>query len=257
MFDLQGPKPSEIFLDILKQTSGTPEGVPVKPFRVKYIDDIDSIDILVNKQYLKHNYKDDTYRLHALALIFLPSDETTTLLCDIDAVLELLREQYRTHIERPVLLSDMCKTLGLDRLRVIECIQYLRDIQSIGVSLDLMAEDASITPLESLLTFSDFKSLIHQRFKDWNPEYFKEKSEKPHGNTEVYASKREEVLGAAIAVMSAFSEQCMGKNNKFVGSRIAKLIDEKSPIWWPDLDEPPMSHEVLTKTINKYLNSLK
>lgn len=74
---------------------------------------------------------------------------------------------------------------------------------------------------------------------------------KPHGNKEVNATKREEVLGAALSVLKAYPDKCTD------GAKIRKMIDEKSLIFWPSASEPPLSSDVIERLVNDWIGKLK
>ena len=80
----------------------------------------------------------------------------------------------------------------------------------------------------------------------------------PHGNSEINAANREEILGAALSVMSAFTDKCK-TSGKFTGTKIATLIADKYALFWPDLEtgEPPLGYDASTRLINKWLNKTK
>jgi hypothetical protein len=77
---------------------------------------------------------------------------------------------------------------------------------------------------------------------------------KPHGNVERFAKNREEVLGAALAVVVKLPDQCKNDSSgKFEVTKIAKLIDDKGLLFWPDTGEPPLSREKMEREISKWL----
>jgi hypothetical protein len=78
---------------------------------------------------------------------------------------------------------------------------------------------------------------------------------KKPGNTEANASKREEILGAAVAIIANFPEECThGKS--IVGTRVCKLMQSKAKTWWEN-EELPLKHDTVTELINKWLNTLE
>lgn len=88
-----------------------------------------------------------------------------------------------------------------------------------------------------------------------NKEARKAKIIKNHGNAERFAQAREQILGAALAVVTKWPEKC--KNNssaKFEATKIAALIDEKSLLYWEETGEPPLSLEKMERLISKWIN---
>ena len=118
----------------------------------------------------------------------------------------------------------------------------------------MMSEDAEITPNEQLFNFKHFSEIPEQNLHLWFPDKINKKVNKP-GNTEANASKREEILGAAIAVITNFPKECSW-GGSIVGKRVYKQIYEKSLLWWPD-GEVPLGDETSIELINKWLKSIK
>lgn len=74
------------------------------------------------------------------------------------------------------------------------------------------------------------------------------------GRAEAWASKREKVLGAAVAVM-ATQPRCR-KGGEWIAEQIVLAIEDKSPWLWPEDEEPPLSHEECRRLISDWLNKL-
>jgi hypothetical protein len=96
----------------------------------------------------------------------------------------------------------------------------------------------------------DFEKLLSDNEKDKNA------ATKPHGNTELNAQKREQILGAALSVVTQWADQCQNSSGKFEATKIAKLIDEKSPLFWSATGEPPLSLEKMEREISKWINKI-
>jgi len=77
---------------------------------------------------------------------------------------------------------------------------------------------------------------------------------KAHGNSERFAKNREQVLGAALSVITQWPDQCQNSSGKFEATKIAKLIDEKSLLYWPTTSEPPLSLDKMEREISKWIN---
>lgn len=76
---------------------------------------------------------------------------------------------------------------------------------------------------------------------------------KTHGNTEVNAQKREEVLGAALSVLATWPEQCRNNAGAVEATKIRKLIEEKALLFWKATGEPPLSTDKIEREIRKWM----
>jgi hypothetical protein len=76
-----------------------------------------------------------------------------------------------------------------------------------------------------------------------------------HGNAERFAKNREQVLGAAIHVITHWPEKCRNSSGKFEATKIANIIDSKSGLFWPDTGEPPLNRQKIEREISKWINS--
>jgi hypothetical protein len=61
---------------------------------------------------------------------------------------------------------------------------------------------------------------------------------KVHGNAERHAEKREQVLGAAFAVLAKWPEECRGAKGDPIASKIADMINAKADLFWTDAKLP-------------------
>jgi hypothetical protein len=61
---------------------------------------------------------------------------------------------------------------------------------------------------------------------------------KPHGNAERHAANREQVLGAAFAVLAKWPEECKDAKGDPKASKIAALVDAKADLFWIDAQVP-------------------
>ncbi|QBJ63535.1 hypothetical protein [Pseudoalteromonas sp. DL-6] len=77
------------------------------------------------------------------------------------------------------------------------------------------------------------------------------------GRAEVYAKDREEVLGAALAVLAQYRNQCVTSTGTIKGAKIAKLVIDKAPLFWPSTHEPPLENETIPKIINEWLKKVQ
>ena len=52
-----------------------------------------------------------------------------------------------------------------------------------------------------------------------------------------------------MAVLRTYPDQCR------TGAAVARLIDEKALLFWPDTGEPPISHQKVERLVNKWLRT--
>ena len=73
-----------------------------------------------------------------------------------------------------------------------------------------------------------------------------------HGNESKNTKKREEVFGAAIAVMSVWPDECTTKSKKFIASKIAAKIEKEAILFWED-GKPPILKDGIATHIRDWL----
>lgn len=78
-------------------------------------------------------------------------------------------------------------------------------------------------------------------------------STKPHGNTEHNSKKREEVLGAALSVLSRWPEVCKNGAGRIEATKIRVLIENKGYMFWREDGEPPLSTGQIEKLLRQWL----
>lgn len=72
--------------------------------------------------------------------------------------------------------------------------------------------------------------------------------------TEKSNKTKMEVLGAALSVLAQFRPQCESRQGIVQGAKVAKVIEDKAGLFWPETNQAPQEPEVLRKTINEWLN---
>jgi hypothetical protein len=243
----------EILADILEQTHGSLDGLNAKRYRIDHIDDLERLDMLTHTSLLDLGYAHETLRVGPVGLYFIQSATRDALLADIDRVLNYLRELYHETLDQPVRLAGIAQDLDLDRGRVEECISYVRRCVPFVGTVNLHEPDACAVPIESLMQFGKFEEFLAARARSWFPEAYKSNRHdaKPHVNTVVHASKRDQVLGAALAAIVHWPDECK-RGNSLMGARIATLIDQKAKLWWTE-SEAPLSIDIMASLINQHL----
>jgi hypothetical protein len=80
-----------------------------------------------------------------------------------------------------------------------------------------------------------------------------QKTKRSHAQEERHAANREEVLGAALAVLAAYPKECTdARNGKIAANKIADKIDDQGHKFWNGGDMP-LKKETVTEHIRKWL----
>lgn len=246
----------EILADVLEQTQDSLDGLNAERYRIDHIDDLERLDSLMRKNLLIADYAKDTLRLGPVGLYFIRNATRDALLADIERIVDYLRNQYRETPDQshPVRLANIAEELAIDRRRVEECLDYMRHIVPYGGSVNMSDPEAFVNPTEMLFCFDRFEGVIAEYAQQWCPEAAKANragAAKPYADTEVHASKREQVLGAAMTAIVHWPDECK-RGKTFNGTRIATLIDQKAFLWWAE-GEAPLSIDSMARLINRYL----
>lgn len=245
----------EILADILDQTLDAPEPLNIKRYRVDHTDDLDRIDNLTKHHLLELDRSQTLVHVGHVGLYLTQGATRDGLLTDIDRILGYLGKQYRNTLdEKGVRLADIATSLDMARPRVECCVRYIRESKGLAGTTDLSEPDAEVFPPEAVIHFNSIEAFLANRARQWFPQLFESKptKDKTHGNAELNAEKREQVLGAAIAVMANFPDQCK-RGGSYSGTRIATVIDQKMELWWPNEEEPPLAISTMTKMISQHL----
>lgn len=80
---------------------------------------------------------------------------------------------------------------------------------------------------------------------------------KLHGNSIHHAKVHKEVLGAALSVVVGFKDKCVDRNGNVKGSKVAKLINDKASLFWPNTEKSPMTQDPMGRLINSYLKKCR
>ena len=77
-----------------------------------------------------------------------------------------------------------------------------------------------------------------------------------HGNAIRHAQTRQEVLDAAKYVLDEWPNKCK-RGSSISAAAIARIIDDKAPIWWGVGGEPPLTQETMTRQISNWLKTVE
>jgi hypothetical protein len=112
--------------------------------------------------------------------------------------------------------------------------------------------------MTELIQWADLRNILVSN--ELNLLYFPVKKEGvkkvPHGNTEINTKNKAEVLGAALAVLSKWPDECKHKNGNFAASKIAEKIEAEARLFWPDKDRAPLKVETMAEHINEWLKKV-
>jgi hypothetical protein len=81
-------------------------------------------------------------------------------------------------------------------------------------------------------------------------------TKEPNKHSERHATNREQILGAALSVVTKFTVNCQNKEGKFEATKIAHMIDEKSYLYWQETGIPPLSLSKMERIISDWLKKV-
>ena len=67
------------------------------------------------------------------------------------------------------------------------------------------------------------------------------------------STDKEVVLGAALALVTRFTEDCLDNERMFDGARIARLMLSQAALWFPDRP-PPMDEQAIAQLVEHYIS---
>ena len=262
MFSILDKNLKDLLQDFLNQLQGGV--VKVKKFRTQHHDKKAYIDFLEDQQILNidcTNPSSRTYEISYIGLYLSNCELSKAIFKTIDRIANLLRERYESDPSDEIYISveSIETSLSINHEEFINAYIYLHDFTRLAGTKDLSRKDAKILLGEKLLDFTRFSEIPEGMLRSRFPEDFnlQNVNKKPHGNTESNANNRELVLGAAVAVLSAFPDQCRTKDlTKVQASKVAKLIDQKSTILF-ESGEPPLTENTISRIISEYINKIR
>jgi hypothetical protein len=141
---------------------------------------------------------------------------------------------------------QISKGLSLDvdeRLEFMTTFLSRAEHENFCPSFNLPPESILVVRTEAL---REFEQLIADN------EAEEKKTTKPHGNTEQNAQKREQVLGAAFAVLAKWPEECRDGKGEPVASKIAAMVDAKADLFWSDA-QPPLATDSIADHLRYWI----
>ena len=285
---LQGTELSDaeraLLLDAWRQASTTPGERELDAIRYRAdhpnSNDLTTIDKL-NARGLLRGSPTDKYSIGVVALPLLNDDTALAALQDMERIYEHLRQTYLEVLREPVSIDEIAKTLNIDSIRLYDLLHYLSEAGGLAhLPTTPGSAGAKLSISETILkhkTFKErlawwtdivlrvqppFENSIEEEIANLGAATAQSSSQKPrsnktlHGNAERFSSEREQILGAAIAVMNARPNACK-HNGKYRGKEIADQIEAVAGTLWPRDLNPPLGHDKITRLVNECLKKLK
>lgn len=75
---------------------------------------------------------------------------------------------------------------------------------------------------------------------------------KSNGHKERHAQNREQVLGAAFAILAKWPDECTDSKRDPVASKIANLVEAKADLFWPD-SKPPLTADSIADHLRGWI----
>lgn len=226
---------------------------PASRFRADHGDHLPLLDGLQERGLIQREHDKDIYWIPLATLALLDDEAAKRILATLPKLYTLLREAYEKDLDRPIPMDRIADELQMSRHELARLVAYLRDPGVITSTSDPMAPDGVIVPTEKVLEHQTFEDLL-----DWwiRVVYRPSKeAKKKHGNAVVNAAVREQILGAALAILAKYPDECRW-GGRIAGGRIAKIMDRKAPIWWPNEGSPPLEASTIADQLNNYLKTL-
>lgn len=80
-------------------------------------------------------------------------------------------------------------------------------------------------------------------------------SSKSNGYTERHAQNREQILGAAFAVLAKWPGECLDAKGEPVASKIANLVEAKANLFWPNA-QPPLKVDSIADHLRDWIKKV-
>lgn len=176
-------KEENLLVEIFYQSHKNKKWADGRRFRVDFSDDIEIIENLVNRNLIKWNSGEDTYRITFGAMCLIQNNEINKVFFTIKKLFNELKLIYTKTYDDPIGINDLSKLIDLPRSEVIEGVLYLKDMISFGRSLDLSAGGATISPSEMFVRYKNFSDVIDKQLEQWanlKPRQHEEKKSRPN-----------------------------------------------------------------------------
>lgn len=98
--------------------------------------------------------------------------------------------------------------------------------------------------------------IFEQEYVSDNKEQLAASRNTEHGNTKIFSAKREEILGAAMTILSKWPDQCKNSSGKIQATKLRTLIEEKALLFWPETGSPPLKTEPIEKLLRSWLKKI-
>ncbi len=247
--------------DLLEEMPPGRRTVGARRYRANQPDKLALLNSLEDRDLLIRDHVHDVYKVPTAALRLVGGDIVAKLLEGMQRVYVALRDEYIAEPGQTITIDTLAKRTKASRDQAAVYVDYLAEAIALGRTADLLSPDATVITSESLIEQPDFQSAMSR----WEGVFFpslRAKAGQPksagavHGNAERFASEREKVLKAALALVARFPEECRDKHGRLSGAGIVRMIEQKSTLWWEDENEM-LSHRKMAEIINDSLRVLE
>jgi hypothetical protein len=181
-------------------------------------------------------------------------DEDLSLECE--CLQRLISQCETNHRDLVKIVNEycwLCQRLQKSKLAVNKAStdpNQLSDPSTMKVASEYLLKWASANEPKAGI---DFKAVSPKKSKKTSAQ---EDTGATHGNVEHNAKNREEILGAAVAVMIEHTRDCQYKNGTFAPSKIASEIERHAEKFWPEKKEAPLTTDTIARQISSWIQKL-
>jgi len=114
---------------------------------------------------------------------------------------------------------------------------------------------ACTLPEDSILVVRTEALIVFEQLLSENEKTTDNPTVKSNGHKERHAQKREQILGAAFAVLAKWPEECKDSKGEPIASKIASLIDAKANLFWSDA-QPPLAIDSIADHLRDWIRKV-
>jgi hypothetical protein len=111
---------------------------------------------------------------------------------------------------------------------------------------------ACTLPEDSILVVRTEALRVFEQLLSENEKTTDNTTAKSNGHKERHAQNREQILGAAFAVLAKWPEDCRDAKGEPVASKIAAMVDAKADLFWPDA-QPPLATDSIADHLRDWI----
>ncbi len=142
----------------------------------------------------------------------------------------------------------------LDRKKFIERQKTRPDIENYYPAGGLPEDSVIVVRTEALRAFEQLLSENEnaQDADNSKPKKQKTNQTEVNGHTERHAASREQILGAAFAILVKYPDQCHDSKGELRPSKVADLVWAKANLFWPN-SQPPLKEESIADHLREWI----